>query len=234
MAWHEIRHRARLVKSLADVPPVDANEARLGQVFLNLLVNAAQAIPEGHADEHEIRVATRTDERGNVVVEVSDTGIRHPAGGHAAHLRSVLHDQRRGRDRARPVDLPRHGPGPRRRHRGRARRGKARRSMSCCRRRSRGEAAVPSSSHDVRALTRRRVSRRRRRAAGRRGHRAGRSPTRATSTWSPRPGRRWRGLRQGKRYDVVLCDLMMPVMTGMDLYAEVVRTAPKLADASSS
>ena len=74
MAWHEIRHRARLVKSLAEVPPVDANEARLGQVFLNLLVNAAQAIPEGQADRHEIRVGTRTDDHGNAVVEVSDTG----------------------------------------------------------------------------------------------------------------------------------------------------------------
>ena len=72
------RHRARLVKSLAEVPPVDANEARLGQVFLNLLVNAAQAIPEGQADKHEIRVGTRTDEHGNVVVEVSDTGMGIP------------------------------------------------------------------------------------------------------------------------------------------------------------
>ncbi len=33
----------------------------------------------------------------------------------------------------------------------------------------------------------------------------------------------------GERYDVILCDLLMPVMTGMDLYAEVVRAAPKLA-----
>src|SRR5579884_608919 len=74
MAWHEIRHRARLVKSFAEVPPVDANEARLGQVFLNLLVNAAQAIPEGQANRHEIRVATRTNDDGYAVVEVSDTG----------------------------------------------------------------------------------------------------------------------------------------------------------------
>src|SRR6185312_9197102 len=78
MAWHEIRHRARLVKSLAEVPPVDANEARLGQVFLNLLVNAAQAIPEGQADKHEVRVATRVDERGKVIVEVGDTGMGIP------------------------------------------------------------------------------------------------------------------------------------------------------------
>jgi CheY-like chemotaxis protein len=35
-------------------------------------------------------------------------------------------------------------------------------------------------------------------------------------------------ITKGERYDVVLCDLMMPVMTGMDLYAEIVRLAPKL------
>ena len=50
MAWNEIRHRAKLVKHYGNVPRVDANESRLGQVFLNLIVNAAQAIPEGNVD----------------------------------------------------------------------------------------------------------------------------------------------------------------------------------------
>jgi CheY-like chemotaxis protein len=36
-------------------------------------------------------------------------------------------------------------------------------------------------------------------------------------------------IAEGRRYDVILCDLMMPVMTGMDFYAEVVRVEPKLA-----
>jgi PAS domain S-box-containing protein len=74
MAWTEIRHRARLVKTYGKVPCVDANESRLGQVFLNLIVNAAQAIPEGHANANEIRVTTGTDAAGRVVVEVRDTG----------------------------------------------------------------------------------------------------------------------------------------------------------------
>jgi PAS domain S-box-containing protein len=74
MAWNEIRHRARLVKSYGRVPHVDANESRLGQVFLNLIINAAQAIPEGRADTNEIRVTTSTDCAGRVVVEVRDTG----------------------------------------------------------------------------------------------------------------------------------------------------------------
>ncbi len=74
IAWNEIRHRARLVKLYGKVPPVDANESRLGQVLLNLLVNAAQAIPEGHSDVNEIRIATRLDASGWVVFEIADTG----------------------------------------------------------------------------------------------------------------------------------------------------------------
>jgi PAS domain S-box-containing protein len=73
MAWNEIRHRAHLVKDYDPVPGVLANEARLGQVFLNLIVNAAQALPEGHADHNEIRVRTRLA-GARVVIEVSDTG----------------------------------------------------------------------------------------------------------------------------------------------------------------
>jgi CheY-like chemotaxis protein len=79
MAWNEIRHRARLVKNLAPVPPVLANEGRLGQVFLNLLVNAAQAIPEGKAGDSRIRVSTGLAPDGRVVVEISDTGAGIPA-----------------------------------------------------------------------------------------------------------------------------------------------------------
>jgi PAS domain S-box-containing protein len=72
-AGHEIRVRARLVKQYGKVPLAWANEGRLTQVFVNLLVNAAQAIPEGDAGGNEIRVVTR-EEGGQVVVEVRDTG----------------------------------------------------------------------------------------------------------------------------------------------------------------
>ncbi len=74
VAWNEIRHRARLVKEYGEVPAVVANEARLGQVFLNLLVNAAQALHVGDAAENVIRVVTATDGDGRVVVEVHDSG----------------------------------------------------------------------------------------------------------------------------------------------------------------
>jgi signal transduction histidine kinase/CheY-like chemotaxis protein len=79
MAQNEIRHRAKLRRVLDPVPAVMGNEARLGQVFLNLLVNAAQAIPEGNADANEIAVITRTGPAGQVIVEVCDTGDGIPA-----------------------------------------------------------------------------------------------------------------------------------------------------------
>jgi PAS domain S-box-containing protein len=87
IAMNEIRPRAKLVKDYRDAPLVEANESRLGQVLVNLLVNAAQAIPEGHADEHEIRLTTRTDEQGRAVIEVRDTGA-----GIAPEARSRIFD----------------------------------------------------------------------------------------------------------------------------------------------
>ncbi|MFS8069887.1 MAG: ATP-binding protein, partial [Byssovorax sp.] len=78
IALNEIRHRALLTRDYGDVPLVEINESRLGQVFLNLLVNAAQAIPEGRAEAHAIRVRTSTDERGRAVIEVADDGVGIP------------------------------------------------------------------------------------------------------------------------------------------------------------
>jgi CheY-like chemotaxis protein/two-component sensor histidine kinase len=74
VAFNEIRHRAELVRELGDVPPVYANKARLGQLFLNLLINAAQALEEGRASRNQITVRTGQTEDGSAVVEVFDTG----------------------------------------------------------------------------------------------------------------------------------------------------------------
>jgi len=75
---NELRHRATLLKQFGSPPYVLANEARLGHVFINLLVNAAEAIPEGNADRHQIRISTRTDPAGWAVVEIQDTGVGIP------------------------------------------------------------------------------------------------------------------------------------------------------------
>ncbi len=79
LAQSEIRHRARLVTRFDPVPAVQASEGQLGQVFVNLLVNAAQSIPEGNPSLHTVRLTTRTGIDGWAIVEVSDTGAGIPS-----------------------------------------------------------------------------------------------------------------------------------------------------------
>ncbi|MBU8895909.1 histidine kinase [Corallococcus sp. H22C18031201] len=74
MAASEIRPRARLVKEYGAVPPVRGNEGKLFQVFLNLVINAAHSIDEGRMEANEIRLVTREDAQGRVLVDVRDTG----------------------------------------------------------------------------------------------------------------------------------------------------------------
>ncbi|HVK76639.1 MAG TPA: response regulator [Kofleriaceae bacterium] len=76
---NDLRHRAQLVRADHGTPFVAADEGRLAQVFLNLLTNAVQALPEATAHAHEIRVTTRTDELGRAVIEIEDTGHGIPA-----------------------------------------------------------------------------------------------------------------------------------------------------------
>ena len=95
---------------------------QLKQVFMNLLVNAFQAIEEklgGRAETGLIRLRTEAQE-GRVVISVSDTGAGISPGEPGAHLRSLLHHQEgRGRNRARALDLLQHRASERRNHPGR-------------------------------------------------------------------------------------------------------------------
>ncbi len=78
MATNEVRHRARLVRDFGAIPLVRGNESRLGQVFLNLIVNAAQAMPIGQGTDNEIRISTRLEAGDVVVIDVADTGLGIP------------------------------------------------------------------------------------------------------------------------------------------------------------
>jgi len=73
IAWNQIRHRARLVRDFERVPTVAGNQDRMSQVFLNLLVNAAQALPDAQVEQNEINVKIRAV-GDRVVIEVSDNG----------------------------------------------------------------------------------------------------------------------------------------------------------------
>jgi two-component system, NtrC family, sensor kinase len=75
MIRNEVRHRARLVTDHRPAPAALGNEGRLVQVIINLVQNAAHAIPEGQVDSNEIRVVTGTGPAGEAMIEVRDTGV---------------------------------------------------------------------------------------------------------------------------------------------------------------
>jgi hypothetical protein len=66
--------KAQLELAIAPMPKVTVDATRLGQVFVNLLTNAAQAIPAGSPETQRIGVTTATDAEGAAVVEISDSG----------------------------------------------------------------------------------------------------------------------------------------------------------------
>ncbi len=70
---HELSHRASVVREISKVPKVAGDAARLEQVFVNLLVNAAHAIPEGEPESHRVRVAVNLV-GDRVEIEVEDDG----------------------------------------------------------------------------------------------------------------------------------------------------------------
>ena len=78
VAHNEIRYRARVTRDYGRTLAVKASPGRLSHVFLNLVLNAAQAIDEGRVDENELSARTYMD-GGEVVVEVRDTGCGVPA-----------------------------------------------------------------------------------------------------------------------------------------------------------
>jgi signal transduction histidine kinase len=73
MARNNVEHRATVRKRYGELPPVVGDRSAMGQVLLNLLLNAAQAMPEGRAGTNQVTLTTYP--RGNeVVVEIADTG----------------------------------------------------------------------------------------------------------------------------------------------------------------
>jgi PAS domain S-box-containing protein len=73
-----LRHRTQVVRAFGEVPRIRGNEARLGQVLVNLLVNAVQALPARHPDDNRIQVSTWHEAPHHVVLEVQDNGQGMP------------------------------------------------------------------------------------------------------------------------------------------------------------
>jgi PAS domain S-box-containing protein len=83
IVWTTLKHTVRLEKDYGALPPLPCHAAEIQQVFMNLLVNAYQAIQArgapraGHGEWGVIRLSTRASVDG-VVVRVSDTGVGIP------------------------------------------------------------------------------------------------------------------------------------------------------------
>lgn len=73
LVGNELRHRGKLLADLAPVPPIVGNQAGLEQALLNLMIYAARALPEDGQEQH-VRVVLRQRDATSVMVEVVASG----------------------------------------------------------------------------------------------------------------------------------------------------------------
>jgi two-component system, cell cycle sensor histidine kinase and response regulator CckA len=76
----ELRHRARVVYTIEDVPPLALSETKLGQVLVNIILNAAHAIEPGNFERNEVRISVTACGPNSAAIEVRDTGHGIPEG----------------------------------------------------------------------------------------------------------------------------------------------------------
>ena len=74
VAANEIRHRARVVREYSRIPAALGTEAKLAQVILNVLINSAHSIEVGAVERNTITVRTRVDAHDRPTLEIEDTG----------------------------------------------------------------------------------------------------------------------------------------------------------------
>ena len=77
IASSELKYRAQVIKEYGDLPAVVVNRGKLSQVFLNIIINAAHAIPEGSVADHWLRVRSGESD-GGLFVEISNNGASIP------------------------------------------------------------------------------------------------------------------------------------------------------------
>jgi PAS domain S-box-containing protein len=75
LAAHQIAERAELETDYLPVPPARGTAARLGQVLLNLLTNALEALPADAKATNRLRVSIKPSAAGGVIVEIADNGV---------------------------------------------------------------------------------------------------------------------------------------------------------------
>ena len=70
MSWNELKYRCEVVREFGEIPTLACNAGRINQVIMNMLVNAAQAMPE-QGGKITLRTAVVADE---AVITIADTG----------------------------------------------------------------------------------------------------------------------------------------------------------------
>ncbi len=230
LAGAELKHRARVERDFAAAPPVRGNEGRLTQLFLNLLVNAAQAIREGAVQDNTITVRIASDRRGWALVEIHDTGCgmtpevkervfepfftTKPIGVGTGLGLPICHgivsalggeievDSTPGEGSVLRVYLP---PAPELAE-------PAAEAPASVRPAGKARVLVIDDDEMVGRAVRRMI--------------AGDHEVELSTSGKDALAR----IERGDRFDVILCDLMMPEMTGMDLYERVQASHPRIGE----
>jgi len=73
IVWNEIKYKAKVIKEYGEIPEIRCYPMQLNQVFMNLLVNAAQAIEKNGL----IKIKTFT-KRNRIYVQITDNGCGIP------------------------------------------------------------------------------------------------------------------------------------------------------------
>ncbi len=222
-----IRHRARLTAEIGPMPTVRGGEAALGHLLLSALLASAQAIPEGDAKHNEVRVRAGSDDRG-ARIEITDSGEARTAPGDltdpmaaldrgaspsafALALCRALATEAGGSFEVEPIErgtrvvihLVAVTPA--------AAHTSAKPGEAIVREPVRGRVLVIDDEPVMLGLMSKIL---------RIDHDVDGTvdPTEALSR-----------IENGERYDVILCDLMMPAMSGVELHARIARFAPHVA-----
>ncbi len=224
-----IRHRAKLTCEVAMLPAIRGSEAAVGHLLLSALLASAQSIPEGDAAHHEVRVRAAPVGDG-VHVEITDTGApRLPEG--------VL-------DESDPMAALERGASP------------AVLALSLCRALAievGGSFDVAALRRGTRVTIRFAGADRPSDATLAARRRAASQPVTRGRVLvvddepvllglivkllqldhdvegTVDPAEALARIERGERYDVILCDLMMPTMSGVELHTRITRFAPHVA-----